>query len=102
MNYWLECVECALNEHAVLATPEQIKAIAQDIQGAHENYGMAFYQPESPYPREVKRLESELDKERSKISCRSCNGRGRITTLGPHHSSNSPCDRCNGEGKHLP
>lgn len=45
VDYWTECVSQSLEEHRVVATPEQIEAIARDIESGHENYGQAFYQP---------------------------------------------------------
>lgn len=45
IDYWEECLDSSFQEHGVKVTPEQLKAIAKDIQGGHENYGMAFYAP---------------------------------------------------------
>ncbi len=46
-EFWIECTSEALDMAGVSATDEQIKEIAATVQGAHENYGMAFYSPPS-------------------------------------------------------
>lgn len=46
-EFWIECASEALDMAGVSATDEQIKEIAATVQGAHENYGMAFYSPPS-------------------------------------------------------
>lgn len=100
-DYWEETVAQSLEEHGVTATPEQIVAIASDIQASHDSYGLAFYQPtENPDRDEIKRLEKALQNERDKVTCRECKGTGSITTQGPHHGSWSQCDRCRGTGRH--
>jgi len=101
-EFWQECIANAGEECGATLTAEQIAYIADAAQGAHDNYGMAFYQPESPLPREIKRLESELRKEREKISCPECKGSGRIITYGGTFQSNSHCWKCHGDGKVSP
>lgn len=98
-QYWEECIASSLDEHGITVTSEQITAIAADIAGAHECYGMAFYTPENPALSELREAKAELQKEREKVVCRPCGGRGRIITPGPYHSSDSQCCKCNGEGK---
>ena len=60
MKYWHEAVACALDEAGVTATDEQIDAIAKDMEGAHENIGLAFHVPENPLIREVSELERKV------------------------------------------
>lgn len=102
MDYWRECVECAFDEAGIAATPEQIKWVTDAVEGAHDNYGMAFYSPPSPEPSEIKRLEEELRKERSKVFCPDCNGRGRLQYNAGPWGVNTDCFKCSGEGKLLP
>lgn len=101
-EYWRECLADAFCDASLSATPEQIDQIAHTVQGAHENYGMAFHRPESPYIGEIARLKKDLEDERALIFCRECNGTGRIITQGPYHGSNSQCFKCRGAGKHKP
>lgn len=101
-SYWQECIESAFDEHGVTASPEQINAIASDIEDAHECYGMAFYQPENPLIGELKEAKQALKTEQEKVYCRACNGTGRIYTQGPHHGCDSQCWKCGGYGKHKP
>lgn len=51
---------------------------------------------------EIKRLEKELEIERSKVPCSSCMGSGTEVSHGPFHSSYRRCSTCRGEGKILP
>lgn len=46
-DYWRECVADAAEECGATLTTEQVNAIAHSVEGAHENYGMAFYSPPS-------------------------------------------------------
>ena len=50
LDYWCECVSLAAEECDLVLTDDQLTYIAESVRGGHENYGMAFYQPESPYP----------------------------------------------------
>jgi len=104
MNYWLECIEEAFDEAGIRATPEQIKSVTEAVEGAHEHYGMAHGHDCIPNPMETenKILATALKVEKSKEFCRECDGRGRIISGGPCHSSDSECWKCRGEGKFIP
>lgn len=99
MDYWKECVSCALDEAGITASDEQILLVTSVIEGAHENIGQAFYMPENPLIAENEKLTKKLSVERNKTHCRTCDGRGRIYTEGPHHGSDSECYKCRGEGR---
>ena len=43
MEYWVECIETAFEEAGIKATKEQIRMVASDVEGSHENYGMAVW-----------------------------------------------------------
>jgi hypothetical protein len=103
MNYWQECIETALEEVGIKATPEQVKAMASFVASAHEQYGMAHGHDCIPNPLvlENEKLEAELEKERRKVVCKECGGTGRIFAYCGTFISDSPCDKCNGEGKVL-
>lgn len=101
-KYWEECLAQSFEEHGVSITPEQLAAVTRDVEGGHECYGQAFHTPEHPAVEELSRVRAELKAERELVHCETCNGRGRITTQGPYHSSNSECWRCRGNGKHKP
>jgi hypothetical protein len=47
LNYWIETIESSLDECGIVATREQIKKIAENVQISHENYGLSFYSPPS-------------------------------------------------------
>ncbi len=63
-DYWEECVADSLQEHGVEASLEQIKLIAKDIEGSHDNIGMAFHVPENPLIHDMKKLERKRKEER--------------------------------------
>lgn len=101
MDYWQECIAEAFEDAGITATKEQIETVVSWVEGAHENYGMATGSDCIPNPLvlENESLKKELTKERDKVICEECNGKGRIITQGPCHSSNSECYKCRGEGR---
>lgn len=102
-DYWKECLASSFNEHGIIATADQIKKVAEDIQISHENIGMAFYVPENPLAGELKKVTAALKAEKEKVFCKVCKGKGSITeAFGTGRVSISTCYKCNGEGKHNP
>ena len=101
MDYWSECIAEAFEDAKIPATKDQINTVASWAESAHDNYGMTHGHEfiENPYKAESERLKIELEKERSKSICSECNGRGRIVTPGPYHSSDSECWACRGDGR---
>jgi len=97
-KYWQECLASSFEENGIIATKEQLISIAKDVQIWAENIDTAFYTPENPLISEVKTLKDELRKERNKVVCRECAGRGRIISYGPSYSSESDCGKCHGKG----
>jgi hypothetical protein len=65
MDYWEECIAEALEAEGVSATPEQIRNIAGWVEGAHENYGMAYGHDCIPNP--LSADVSELKRQLAKI-----------------------------------
>ena len=101
-EYWDECVAVSFEDNGITATREQIEAVAADVASAHENYGMAFYQPENPLVEELSRTKRELQKERDKEVCPDCRGRGRLVYNSGDRSVDTQCDKCSGEGYCIP
>lgn len=101
MDYWRECIDIAFDEAGIEATDEQKELVAGAVEGAHENHGMAYGRDCIPNPlkSEADSLSRKLKWERERIGCDVCKGRGRIITPGPHHSSDSECWVCRGDGK---
>jgi hypothetical protein len=73
LDYWEECLDPSSCEYGITVTLEQLKAIAADVQGGHENYGMAFYSPpagdriadiEREWKKKYDDLQREFDKYR--------------------------------------
>lgn len=104
MDYWDECIRTAFEESGITATEEQIEGIVETVKGGFENYGLAhgYECISNPLSEELNNLKKQLEKEKRKIHCEECNGRGSITVNGPLHSATSSCYKCKGEGKYLP
>jgi len=102
-RYWEECIREALEDCGLSATDEQIEVIVDTVEGAHDNYGMAFGHDAIPNPimKENEDLKRQLKLEQDKVTCPDCRGNGEIITTGPVHSSISQCDACRGEGRRL-
>lgn len=105
-EYWRITSEDALCEAGLEATEEQTATVGLWFQRAAEMHGEYTGQHLIPDPmrEENAKLLNLLNKERSKVFCRECQGTGRlIETFGPvGRSSNSECWKCHGEGKILP
>lgn len=107
-DYWIESVESSLEEAGVTATKEQIENIASDMEISSEQQSMANGHDvatknyHSTKDDEIANLEKMVVSEREKVICKECNGRGRIITQGPYHSSDSQCSKCRGYGRHDP
>jgi hypothetical protein len=102
MDYWREAFCAALDEAGMVYPAEQQLLLAVKVlEGAHENYGMAFGHDCIPNPieEENKRLIKALEKERNKSVCPECIGSGQNVVELPIHTSISRCWNCNGEGK---
>ncbi len=101
MNYWEECIKEAFEDSDIEATKEQIENVISWVEGANENYSLATGQECIPNPLEIENqeLKKELQKERDKVVCNECLGRGYTVSYGPCHSSEHTCHKCNGEGR---
>jgi hypothetical protein len=62
MDYWEECITEAFDDAGIEATKEQIDTVTSWVDGAHENYGMAFGHDCIPNP-----MESEVEKLKAHI-----------------------------------
>jgi len=99
LKYWEECISDAMQDAGISATLEQIKQVAESVEGAHDNYSMAYPTPENPLGPENKRLKEALQKEKEKRGCPECGGNGVLTEYWMDRSSTSQCSKCRGEGK---
>lgn len=101
MNYWRECINVAFEENGIVATQEQINAVVEAVEGGHDNYSMYMGHESIPHPavEEARSLKTELEKERAKQFCKTCNGTGSVVSYGGTFASTSQCHKCRGEGK---
>jgi hypothetical protein len=73
MDYWKEAFIAALEEADMPVPPEdKLKLAAQVLEGAHENYGMAYGHDCIPNPQT-----GEIEKLNKEPTVRSCFGRFR-------------------------
>jgi len=106
MEYWIECISEALDDSGIKATPEQIKNIAEWVDGSHENYDMATgldiveSNYISPAQRELDKLKEEIEKRRiwecETKPCGACHGYGTIID---GWGRRVECDVCRGKGR---
>lgn len=103
MDYWTETISQAFDEAGIDATEEQIELVVSHVEGAHENYDMAFgYSAASvlsPLKKEKERLRQELEEEKGRVCCRTCRGTGQIVDHGPSHTAQFDCYDCGGSGR---
>ena len=105
-KYWLECIAEAFGDVGIEATDEQIREVAEWVQGASENYGTATGLDVIPNPAETqakRELEELKQKQKAKERweletdpCPSCITTG---TVRDGWDRNVTCDRCGGAGR---
>lgn len=85
-------------------TSDECATMASQLKRALDGFSEHAYCPPDPMRIENDRLSKALITEQSKVGCKPCRGTGRIVeAFGPAgRFSNSQCDKCHGEGKHLP
>lgn len=100
---WQDYVDEMFSDLGIEATDEQRRELAEGIP-LLVDYMRAPIAGPSPEQTEIKQLQKALDQERSKVTCRECNGRGiNEEPFGPiGRVSISQCWKCRGEGRHLP
>lgn len=107
-DYWTEHAEIAIDEAGLTATSDQIQTIAGVIESAHEFYGqsmghdVASVNLRGEREREIQVLADEVERERNKVHCKQCDGKGWITSSYGFRSSTSQCWKCRGDGRHDP
>jgi len=97
--YWIESVAASLDEHGIVATPEQVASIAADMKVSSESMDQAFGQPSNPLISDVDDLKKKLAAEKDKRGCATCKGTGVEEQSVGFRCSIGPCTKCNGEGK---
>jgi len=75
MNYWKTCIEEAVSELGIQATEQQIKDLAEWVEGSHDNYGMMHGHDCIPNPAETARKE---DARRHETEMRKAEERERL------------------------
>ena len=107
-DYWSECLSIAAEECALHLTPDQLECLVDSVKGGHENYSMASGDDvfsanlTASRAREISDLKKAVQREKDKMPCRQCGGRGTIHTFGGTMMSTSQCWKCHGEGRHDP
>lgn len=112
-EYWREAVMLAfegINRFDVIEglSKEQLDEIGEALAVSSENQSMAFgwdvasANRSAELRREEDNLRSELRRERAKVTCRECNGAGRLRYNAGPWAVDTGCMKCNGEGRHDP
>jgi hypothetical protein len=106
VGYWKDCITEAFSEIGIKATEEQVNEMAEWVEGAHENIGMATGAHAIPDP-----AESAAEKELAKIKrsqafhddwvatttpCKECFTTGTITD---GWGRDTTCYQCDGKGR---
>lgn len=99
-EYWIEAVSSSFEDKGISCDDKLIKNIAEDMMLSSENMSMAFGWDVIPNPLETenKSLQADLKREKEKIICETCKGKGSLRSDGPCHFSVSQCWKCNGAG----
>lgn len=98
-DYWAECIATATEECGLTLTNEQLQYLVDSVDGADENRDQAFPVPSGSHRSEVDELRRQLKREKEKVFCPSCAGKGYVTEFGGSLQSTSSCSRCHGEGR---
>ena len=104
MDYWKECILEAFEIAGITATQRQIDNVALLVKEAHGVYGETHGHHFISDPRdiEIKRLSLELKKEKQKVYCEECNGKGYVLErCGPTRTATFDCSNCGGEGSYV-
>jgi DnaJ-class molecular chaperone len=96
-EYWEMSLKELLPEHGITVTEQLIEDIYTIREMESEACG--YINIPNPLRTEVDTLKKELEKEKDKIPCDYCNGKGRIVSNFGVRSSDSGCIKCGGEGK---
>ncbi len=103
-EYAAECLSNSLADAGLDgAVPvSKLSEVANSFKMGLDMESEAFGDLAIPDPRneEIKNLRKNLEREKNKVHCETCNGAGRVTSYGPSHSSDSECWKCRGEGRH--
>lgn len=106
-EYYEECISEAAEECGAALTSDQVKAIAEAVEGAAAGISQAFGWDIASANRSAE-IEKErragwdaVQKEREKITCQTCRGSGELReAVGSSHVSISSCWKCGGQGRH--
>lgn len=109
-EYWSEAASTAIEAVGKfeLFTSTELDEIGKSLRISAECQSMAFgwdvadANLAASRDRELADLRKSLNREKNKVHCRECNGRGRIEIAAGPWVSNSQCWKCNGEGRHDP
>jgi DnaJ-class molecular chaperone len=106
MEYWKECISEALEDAGLSATNAQIETIAEWVEGAHENYGMAHgydvisSPAESQAEKELRELKEQIRKHDEWVNrtkpCKACTSTGIVLD---GWGRDQTCDNCDGKGR---
>ena len=109
-EYWEEAIGealCSIDKFN-LFTSAELKELGEALATSAECESMAFgwdvssANRSAELRREEESLRKELRRERDKVTCRECNGHGRLRYNSGPWAVDTGCIKCNGEGRHDP
>lgn len=109
-QYWRDSIGKALCEmdKFSLFTSEQLDELGDALATSAEFESQAFgwdvasANRSTELRREEDNLKKELARERNKVTCRECNGVGRLRYNAGPWAVDTGCMKCNGDGRHDP
>lgn len=100
-SYWEIAMGEILSDAGIDYTSEQLKEIADSVEGAAEVQGEYSSPAYYPVYDELEETRAALKKEQSKVFCQVCKGTGRESyPITSSHWADTQCYKCNGNGKH--
>lgn len=113
IEFWEEAVGdafCQIDKWEVFETltKDEQKKLGENLarwaesEGSAYGWDVASSNRSAELRREEDDLRKELQRERNKVTCRECNGHGRLRYSAGPWAVDSSCDRCNSTGRHDP
>lgn len=97
-EYWKESIAEILDDAKISYNHDQLDEIVEGIISSYESMDLAFPVPPNPLIERNKELQKALKREKEKVICKKCKGKGHTTFDDGVRSATSSCFYCNGRG----
>ena len=97
MDYYEECIRNVLEDYYMNVPDACINDMVEALHACDEyaSYSAGGYNPQTEA---FKKLESELEREKNKVICGRCHGKGILIDYGPSFTASTNCHECGGSG----